>query len=69
MAKKKSDKSKDKDKSKKKHKKSKGKLPKRKCCMSRPRCTRCPLVALKAGTLPEGYTVRHRRLVKIAGHD
>lgn len=66
MAKKKSGKSKDKSK---KNKKSKGKLPKRKCCMSRPRCSRCPLVALKAGTLPEGYTVRHRRLVKIAGHD
>ncbi|GAB3311767.1 hypothetical protein EK0264_10105 [Epidermidibacterium keratini] len=67
MGKKKSGKSKKKDKAKKAH--AKGKLPKRKCCMSKPRCSRCPLVALKAGTLPEGYTVRHRQLVKIAGHD
>lgn len=42
--------------------------PKKKCCESRPRCTRCPLRMLADGTLPEGYTVRKRRLVKVGGH-
>lgn len=41
------------------------KLPKKKCCESKPRCTRCPLRMLKEGTLPEGYTVHHRKLVKV----
>jgi len=41
------------------------KLPKKKCCESKDRCNRCPLRMLKEGTLPEGYTVRHRKLVKV----
>jgi hypothetical protein len=39
-------------------------LPKKKCCESRTKCGRCPLRMLKEGTLPEGYTVHRRRLVK-----
>jgi hypothetical protein len=39
--------------------------PKKKCCVSTPRCTRCPLRMLAEGTLPAGFTVRHRRLVKV----
>ncbi|MEZ5097285.1 MAG: hypothetical protein R2731_15030 [Nocardioides sp.] len=38
--------------------------PKKKCCDDRPRCKRCPIRMLKEGTLPEGYTVKRRRLVK-----
>lgn len=38
--------------------------PKNKCCASKPRCKRCPLRMLADGTLPEGYTVRKRKLVK-----
>ena len=34
-------------------------LPKKKC-------HRCPLRMLKEGTLPEGYTVRKRKLVTVA---
>lgn len=41
------------------------KLPKKKCCESRTRCGRCPLRMLKEGTLPEGYTVHKRKLVKV----
>ena len=41
------------------------KLPKEKCCESRVRCDRCPLRMLKDGTLPEGYTVKKRKLVKV----
>ncbi|WP_165821090.1 hypothetical protein [Nocardioides gansuensis] len=44
---------------------SKGKLPKKKCCVSKSRCGRCPLRMLKEGTLPDGYTVKKRRLVKV----
>ena len=40
------------------------KLPKKKCCVSAPKCNRCPLRMLKEGTLPEGYTVHKRKLVK-----
>ncbi len=40
------------------------KQPKRTCCTSRPRCKRCPLKMLAEGTLPEGYTVKKRKLVK-----
>ena len=40
-------------------------LPKSKCCVSKDRCKRCPLQMLKDGTLPEGYTVKKRRLVKV----
>lgn len=50
-------------------KKSKGKqrLPKVKCCESKPKCRRCPLRMMKEGTLPEGLTVRRRRLVTLDG--
>jgi len=41
------------------------KFPKTKCCVSRTRCNRCPLRMLKEGKLPEGYTVRKRKLVKV----
>ena len=41
------------------------KLPKKKCCESQVRCNRCPLRMLKEGTLPEGYTVKKRKLVKV----
>ena len=47
-----------------KGKKVKG-LPKQKCCVSKDRCKRCPIRMLKEGTLPEGYTVRKRKLVKV----
>jgi hypothetical protein len=51
-------------------KKGKGKdkkacLPKKKCCVSKDKCRRCPLLMLKKGTLPEGYTVKKRKLVKL----
>ncbi len=41
------------------------KLPKKECCVSRSKCNRCPLRMLKEGTLPEGYTVHKRKLVKV----
>lgn len=40
--------------------------PKKKCCVDKPRCKRCPLRMLAEGTLPDGYTVRKRKLVKTA---
>ena len=43
------------------------KLPKRECCTSRSACGRCPIRMMKEGTLPEGYTVRKRRLVRLDG--
>ncbi len=43
------------------------KLPKRECCVSKTRCGRCPLRMLKEGTLPEGYTVKKRKLVRVDG--
>ena len=33
--------------------------------MSKDKCRRCPLLMLKQGTLPEGYTVKKRKLVKL----
>lgn len=39
--------------------------PKKECCLSKPRCKRCPLRMLAQGTLPAGYTVKKRKLVKI----
>lgn len=51
-----------KDKAKKALKKS---MPKSKCCVSKTRCKRCPIRMLKEGTLPEGYTVKKRKLVKL----
>ena len=44
-------------------------MPKKKCCQDTPRCKRCPLRALAEGTLPPGYTVKKRRLVKRAKAD
>ena len=43
------------------------KLPKRECCESRRKCDRCPLRMLKEGSLPTGYTVRKRKLVRLDG--
>lgn len=43
------------------------KLPKTKCCESRKKCGRCPLRMLKEGTLPPGYTVKRRQLVRLDG--
>jgi hypothetical protein len=45
------------------------KLPKKKCCQDKPRCGRCPLRALAEGTLPPGYTVKKRHLVKVGKAD
>lgn len=42
--------------------------PKKKCCTSKPRCQRCPLRMLAEGTLPDGYTVKKRKLVKSKKH-
>jgi hypothetical protein len=50
----------------KKSKQAKGKKPKAKCCVSDTRCKRCPIRMLKEGTLPQGYTVKKRKLVKAA---
>ena len=41
------------------------KLPKKKCCVSSTKCGRCPLRMLKEGTLPAGYTVKKRKLVRV----
>jgi hypothetical protein len=54
-------------KSKGKLKAKKAKLPKTKCCVSSTRCGRCPLRMLKDGTLPAGYTVKKRELVRLDG--
>jgi hypothetical protein len=43
------------------------KLPKTECCVSRSRCDRCPLRMLKEGSLPSGYTVKKRKLVRVDG--
>jgi hypothetical protein len=43
------------------------KLPKTKCCVSKSRCGRCPIRMLKEGSLPEGYTVKKRKLVRVDG--
>lgn len=51
----------------KKSKAKKAKLPKTKCCVSTSRCGRCPLRMLKDGTLPQGYTVKKRELVRLDG--
>lgn len=42
-------------------------LPKTECCGSKERCTRCPIMMLKQGTLPDGMTVKHRKLVGADG--
>ncbi len=43
------------------------KLPKVECCVSKKRCSRCPIRMLKEGTLPSGYTVKKRKLVRVDG--
>ena len=43
----------------------KAKRPKSKCCVSKDRCNRCPIRMLKEGTLPPGYSVKKRKLVKV----
>ena len=43
------------------------KLPKVECCASKKRCDRCPIRMLKEGTLPVGYTVKKRKLVRVDG--
>jgi hypothetical protein len=43
------------------------KLPKTECCESKTKCGRCPLRMLKEGTLPSGYTVKRRQLVRVDG--
>ncbi|GAA1792354.1 hypothetical protein GCM10009795_042520 [Nocardioides hankookensis] len=43
------------------------KLPKVECCVSKSKCGRCPLRMLKEGTLPDGYTVKKRKLVRVDG--
>jgi hypothetical protein len=43
------------------------KLPKTECCVSKKRCDRCPLRMLKEGSLPSGYTVKKRQLVRLDG--
>ncbi|RNM11655.1 hypothetical protein [Nocardioides pocheonensis] len=40
-------------------------LPKTECCVSTTRCDRCPIRMLKDGTLPAGYGVRKRQLVRL----
>jgi len=45
----------------------KKKLPKTECCVSKKRCSRCPIRMLKEGTLPAGYTVKKRKLVSVDG--
>ena len=42
-------------------------VPKVKCCTSRPKCSRCPLRMMAEGSLPSGYAVKKRRLVDPAG--
>jgi hypothetical protein len=43
------------------------KLPKTECCASKKRCDRCPIRMLKEGSLPDGFTVKKRRLVRVDG--
>ena len=42
-------------------------VPKVKCCTSKPKCSRCPLRMLAEGNLPSGYAVKKRRLVDPGG--
>ncbi|MET1133300.1 MAG: hypothetical protein ABWX60_07770 [Aeromicrobium sp.] len=37
--------------------------------MSKPRCKRCPIRMMAEGTLPDGYTVKKRKLVKVKKKD
>jgi hypothetical protein len=47
-------------------KSTKARKPKATCCVSDKRCKRCPIRMLREGTLPQGYTVKKRKLVKAA---
>lgn len=38
---------------------------KQKCCVSKKRCSSCPIRLLAEGRLPEGYGVHKRRLVTV----
>lgn len=38
---------------------------KTKCCVSKKRCSSCPIRLLKEGRLPAGYTVHKRKLVTL----
>ena len=38
---------------------------KQKCCVSKKRCSSCPVRLLKEGRLPPGYTVHKRKLVTV----
>ena len=49
-----------------KSKAKKAKKPKVTCCVSDKRCKRCPIRMLRDGTLPQGYTVKKRKLVRAA---
>ena len=39
-------------------------VPKVKCCVSKDRCGRCPIRLLAEGNLPDGYTVKKRKVVR-----
>ena len=45
----------------------KNRVPKIKCCVSKSRCSRCPIRMLKEGTLPDGYAVKKRKLIRADG--
>ena len=38
---------------------------KQKCCVSKKRCSSCPIRLLAEGRLPEGYAVHKRKLVTV----
>lgn len=38
---------------------------KRTCCVSKKRCSSCPVRLLKEGRMPAGYTVHKRKLVTV----
>ena len=40
-------------------------VPKAKCCDDSPKCGRCPLRLLKEQRMPDGLTVRKRRVVSV----
>lgn len=39
-------------------------VPKVKCCVSDERCGRCPIRLLAEGNMPDGYSVKKRRVVR-----
>jgi hypothetical protein len=39
-------------------------MPKKKCCVTKPRCKLCPIRMLAEGNLPKGYSVKKLKLVK-----